>query len=569
MYNKMKRNKKMMHDYIFIVVFVGIFLIGSFMITEYIAITSTMEQSRYSAGVIYRQAMEQLNQVEEDIKNLRLNILSNDSSIAFMESSNFSTRWEKFKEVQQMVGNNRRINKYLENIMLYDDKGELFFALGEVFSQKITINQEKSLTFSGRIWDKAEKKTYYEVGIPIYIKKEDGSYKNSGSAYLLFNAGNLQDIVNKALLNADSTIALIDQNNKAIVKAGNWKSSYGLLKEKEEDNKRLVYVDTVGSTGWRMVNVIPKKALLRGVSRLQKITYATDFAVILTMAFLCIMIYRRIIRPISRQTVFMTSYVKDTKQRIEVIEKNEIGLMAEKMNQMLDDIENLNSKIIESNRRYLELNYAKKQTEMVAFRSQINPHFLSNTFECIRGMALNHGEREIADLTKSLSNIFRYNVKGEDMATMLDELRNLQEYAKIINYRFCGKHQINIDAQRDIFLYKIPKMVLQPLVENAVFHGLETKVEGGRVNVEIREENKKLVIRVMDDGLGIPLEQQKILNKAMESYDENGTIPDQHQGIGFLNVYRRLHLFYGDNAKLLLESKEMEGTCITLIVPAM
>lgn len=569
MFGRTSRNKKMMHEYILIVVLVGVLLGFSFVVTEYIATTSTMEQSRRSAGVIYKQAMEQMNQVEDDIKNLRLNIMSNDSAIAFMESGNFTTRWEKLKGVQQMVGNNRRINKYLENIMLYDGKGELFFALGEVFTQKITIKPERTLTFSGGIWDRTEGKTYYEVGMPIYIKKEDGNYKNIGSAYLLFNSDNLQEIVNRALLNTESTIALVDQNDTVIVKAGNWKESYRVLKEKEEDNKRLVYVNEIGETGWRMVNVIPKRALLTGVTRLQKITYATDFTVIITMAFLCVMIYRRIIRPISRQTAFMTSYVKDTKQRIEVVGENEIGLMAEKMNQMLDDIEELNYKIIESNQRYLELKYAKKQTEIIAFRSQINPHFLSNTFECIRGMALNHGEREIADLTKSLSSIFRYNVKGEDVATVLDELRNLQEYAKIIDYRFCGKHQVHVDAQRSIFFCRLPKMILQPLVENAVFHGLETKVEGGRVDVNIWKENETLIIQITDDGQGISSEQQKMLKDAMESYDENGTIPDKQQGIGFLNVYRRMRLFYGEDAELTLESREMEGTCITLVVPVM
>ena len=470
------------------------------------------------------------------------------------------------ENVQSMVGMNRRINRNLENIIFYDKDGKLIFALGNVFLDKPDLELNEMLNFSGRMWDETTRQACFEVGMPIF-KEEAGGYTMLGSAYLLFNVGNLQEIVDRALLNAESAIALVDKSGRAIVRAGKWEDYYGEYETDREDKSRLVYADYVGATGWRIVNVIPKKALLSGASQMRKITYVTFLAVVSMMVFLCAMLYRHILYPISRQIAFMEGFTKDTNRRIEVLEDNEIGEMARKMNQMLDDIEELNDEILESKRRYLEMEYAKKQTEMIAYRSQINPHFLYNTFNCIRGMALYHGEKEIADLTMALSSFFRYSVQGEETVTVREALENLQRYAQIIRYRFNGKHKVEVNASREVFLIKIPKMLMQPLVENAVLHGLETKVGEGTVRVDVWQEERRLVVRVKDNGCGIPEEKQKELRWAMECFDREETIPDNGHGIGFLNVYRRMRLFYGQDAVFTLESREGEGTEIRMVLP--
>ena len=108
---------------------------------------------------------------------------------------------------------------------------------------------------------------------------------------------------------------------------------------------------------------------------------------------------------------------------------------------------------------------------------------------------------------------------------------------------------------------------MQPLVENAVLHGLETKVGEGTVRVDVWQEERRLVVRVKDNGCGIPEEKQKELRWAMECFDREETIPDNGHGIGFLNVYRRMRLFYGQDAVFTLESREGEGTEIRMVLP--
>ena len=251
--------------------------------------------------------------------------------------------------------------------------------------------------------------------------------------------------------------------------------------------------------------------------------------------------------------------------------ENEISEMARKMNEMLDDIEDLNREVVDSQKKYLEQEYARKQTEMIAYKSQINPHFLYNTFNCIRGMALYKGEKEIAELTMSLSCFFRYSVQGGELVTVEEALENLSHYANIIRCRFNGKHQVSTDASEEVLAQRIPKLLIQPLVENAVLHGLETRPQGGRVSVTIEETKDdgsgRLAVTVQDDGSGISAEKQKELRDAMERYDREGTISEKGLGIGFLNVYRRLRLFYGQAADFDLESREGEGTRIRLWLP--
>lgn len=561
-----ERHKKLLHDYIAIFFIMGAVLFLAFFVIGHIANSSAMEQSRSSSQVIYKQAREQMAQFEEDLVNMQMNVVKDNSVLSFLEASDVYERLQALESVQRTVGMNRRINRNLENIIFYDEGGNLIFALGNVFLDKPDLELNEMLNFSGRMWDDSTKQACFEVGLPIY-KEDVSGYTLLGSAYLLFNVENLQDIVNRALLNQESAIALVDGNGRAIVRAGKWEDYYGEYQSDMEDENRLVYAEYVGTTGWRIVNVIPKKALLSGASQMRKITYVAFLAVVSMMVFLCVMVYKHILYPISRQIAFMEGFTEDTNRRIEVLEDNEIGDLARKMNQMLDDIEKLNGEIIESNRKYLEMEYAKKQTEMIAYRSQINPHFLYNTFNCIRGMALYHGEKEIADLTMALSSFFRYSVQGDEMVTVREALENLQRYAQIIQYRFNGKHKVEVNASREVFLLKIPKMLIQPLVENAVLHGLETKVGKGAVRVDVWQEEQKLVVRVKDDGCGMPEEKQRELKWAMECFDREETISDSRQGIGFLNVYRRMRLFYGQEAVFTVRSKEGEGTEIRMVLP--
>ena len=206
---------------------------------------------------------------------------------------------------------------------------------------------------------------------------------------------------------------------------------------------------------------------------------------------------------------------------------------------------------------------------MIAYKSQINPHFMYNTLECIRGMALYKGEKEIARLTGSLSKLFRYNVKGKELVTIREAAKNLREYAMIIDYRFMGKFQVNITLENEsLALRYIPKMLVQPLLENAVLHGLEPNLGKGAVRVLFAEEDGGGIrIEVEDDGCGMEEEALEKIREQMSTWDEDQAFEMTQHGIGISNVYRRMRLFYGAQASFDIYSRKGKGTRIVMRLP--
>lgn len=168
---------------------------------------------------------------------------------------------------------------------------------------------------------------------------------------------------------------------------------------------------------------------------------------------------------------------------------------------------------------------------------------------------------DIAELTMALSNVFRFAVKGTDMVTVENELDHIREYAKIINYRFMGKIRIEIDAENAILNCKVFKLLLQPLVENSVFHGLEQKIENGTVWVHVfSPDHATLCFVVEDDGCGIEPERLKQILASLE-IEKNTT------KIGVFNIYQRLKLYYDDKFSFDIKSSLKKGTCITISIP--
>lgn len=583
LYKKKYRYKgKLIYEYLIMLAAVFAILVVSFLCTSYIAKHYAIEESRQSADVIFEQATDRIRIFEEDINSLYMNVVYNPSVRDLMSAPDFSERWKTMDSFLQMVGNNMRINQCLKNVSLYDMNGKLIANRGEVFFPwKGEFFSGTKAVYSDIIISQKTGEKFFQVGMTIYEEKDGNGFYPAGFVCLLFHTGNLQEIVDGALLNDESGVMILDSSENVVVSAGLRKNGYRKETDTREDENNLIYVSPVGNTGWKLISVIPLSSMTDGLKRMQSVNHATYLSVLFIMILVCALVYRRIIRPISYQTAFMSSFTEDTGRRLVVTQNNEIGELANKMNQMLDDIEALNKRIIDSSKKLLELEYAKKQTEMIAYRSQMNPHFLSNTFNCIRGMALYHDEKEIAELTLSLSSFFRYCIQKEDFVTIQEVLDNLQHYAKIIQYRFNGKHQITVEASRKIFQMKIPKLLIQPLVENSVLHGLELKMEGGKVNVNITLEEqgntlkngtygiflRKLIITVEDDGEGISEDIYAYLRDSMKQYDKEGTIPDRKDGIGVLNVYRRLRLFYGKDAEFEIADRFGGGTCVRLAFP--
>lgn len=215
----------------------------------------------------------------------------------------------------------------------------------------------------------------------------------------------------------------------------------------------------------------------------------------------------------------------------------------------------------------------EKQSELSSLQSQINPHFLYNTLEAIRGKAILEDVPDIANMAEALASLFRYSISRRgDMATLEDELRNLRNYMVVQQYRFNNKFCLRILADEDdaLLLAELPRMTLQPVVENAVYHGLETKIGRGTITIRVEETENRILITISDDGVGIAEDKLMRLN-ALLMLHANAPAPakDSASGIGIAlaNVNRRLKLCFGETYGLKVYSTPDVGTDVEVSIP--
>lgn len=217
---------------------------------------------------------------------------------------------------------------------------------------------------------------------------------------------------------------------------------------------------------------------------------------------------------------------------------------------------------------------SKKHAEYLALQNQINPHFLYNTLEGIRSEALIEGVDSIANMTEALATFFRYTISNVDkLVTLEDEITNVENYYKIQEFRFGDKLDFGIDFQVDdpkkILKARIPKLTLQPVFENAIFHGVEQKVGKGILTLKVVATKKRLIITISDNGVGIEEKRLKKLNKKLRGASLEYMKDESREkgGIALLNVNNRIKLIFGDEYGIYVYSKAGAGTDVEITVP--
>lgn len=288
----------------------------------------------------------------------------------------------------------------------------------------------------------------------------------------------------------------------------------------------------------------------------------TAFLIIIIIIAICIFFYRILI-PI----------------RVLQKEKPDIEMGNNSFNNSWETLNNLLSgtwiQIMEENTRLLEKDYANQVLlNKIRFRilqSQINPHFLYNALDSIRGLALIENSPKTAEMSEALGAFFRYNISHSISIVELEcELQNIENYFIIQKYRFSNRFKLEYDFDRndmDILKYPIPKLTIQPLVENAVFHGLEPKRDNGKVIIKIEKTSTRLFIYVKDNGIGMDTSMVSALNERLRNgvsvWDDNNV----GNGIGLVNICQRIHSIYGHAYGACLSSTYGLGTEIEITLP--
>jgi len=216
---------------------------------------------------------------------------------------------------------------------------------------------------------------------------------------------------------------------------------------------------------------------------------------------------------------------------------------------------------------------SNRQAQYLALQNQINPHFLYNTLEAIRGEALSEGMENIANITEAMATFFRYTISNMDnLVSLEEELSNAENYFAIQNYRFGERISMQVDiepgseAARDV---KIPKLTLQPIIENAIIHGLEHQVQPGKVSVHIGIVEQRLLIEITDDGVGMSESALEEINRRL--LHPETVLPGEEKprtgGIALINVDNRIKLIFGEQYGLKVSSIKGYGTRVEVSLP--
>jgi two-component system sensor histidine kinase YesM len=332
-------------------------------------------------------------------------------------------------------------------------------------------------------------------------------------------------------------IFITDADKRLMISNSNISLSADQAAQISKEN--IHYSTVIQNTQWELHSVMPSSSISEDMRPMIILVYGISGLYVMLLIWMLYFFRYSIFAPISKLSRFM-QHMPDAqgKMRLEINSSNEFGMMMRIMNDMLDALDAKSQQIIDNETRILKGETARQQMEIIAYRNQINPHFLYNTLDCIRGIAFMHHSNEIVEICKSLSRMFRYAVSGGDTATVKEEIEYVGFYATIIGYRFSNRISITTDASDDVLECKTIKMLLQPLVENSITHGIKNMGKDGIINVIVKRDGCKLIFIVEDNGCCIDIEE---VNRLL------GDDTNDNRGFAIKNVNDRIKLFFGND----------------------
>ena len=554
-----------------------IFLLQIYYYMNFYGLTEDKESIHTSN--LMKQVEERLQSFTQDIKDAALASSYNTITHDYLGSRDPIYRLKLNKIVVEILAGIKAANKNIQSIFMVDKSGNIIgasnpddYSILDGIVKKYRLDLQKpAAQFYGKIHSQEMTNPAYVYVHPIYSSINDSSdTPELGTCIVIYKTDALDHMVRDIKGTPNSRLMIVD-NEQHIVTASETmaKGSFfdvQALRDLSRDDH--VQVKEVEPLHWSIVSLIPIKEMtddLRSIRNFGLMIGAVMTLIILVMGLFFI---RSVMVPFGHIIRFV-HYIGDYggRQRLQLSAQNEMGILASEMNRMLNKIDETNEKFIQANTSLYQMELAKKQAELSSLQSQINPHFLYNTLECIRSIALASRVMEIVEISTSMAKIFRYSIKEESWVWVRSEIDCIQDYLRIMSIRFMDKFQADLQIEESVLGMKMPKMILQPIVENAIYHGLERK--GGKGNIRIKgykTADNWVRFEIWDDGKGIA--EEEIL--ALQHYLTNAGIDSQApgaRGMGLLNIHKRIRLAFGEQYGIEIQSQLNVGTLVSLHIP--
>jgi len=329
----------------------------------------------------------------------------------------------------------------------------------------------------------------------------------------------------------------------------------------KSDGEEIVLTNKVLSfSGWQLVNRVPYETAIKQISEIRKTDYTIQLLFLIIFIIFLWLVVNRITKPILVLAKVASSVKRGALNiRANIKGEDEIARFGRVFDEMLDNTELMIQQIVDEQTR-------KRKAELELLQAQINPHFLFNLLNSIRLKIRLKGDQENAALIASLSKLLRMTInRNNEFVTIQEEIEVVEHYVLLMNVRHNQKIQFGVDASTDVCLEEIPRLTIQPLIENAFIHGLEQK--RGQIDLVIWKESDFLMITVKDDGNGMTEDQLSEVVRNLNQKDNSERSTSRVNGIGLQNVNERLLMIYGPAFNMEVRSQSGEGTEMRLRIP--
>jgi len=537
-----------------------------------------------------------------DMENLARVVGYSEPVQAFLSASLPLDRLEKFRQVKTALFTYQSAIRNVYAIVLLDTEGRMTDAIqsSEYGSLPDVVNQlgEKycvqepafrSPLFTAVLQTKITQDRIGDVFaylLPVNsIEMYASSDRRIGTILILCSTAQMKRMIENINAGPRSLFLLMDAEGTVV--ANNNQTGLNLFLEKQKDPEApslqkkivahyrnrpgfLVQEQRLADLGWSTLSVVDVGDMDRDLSPVINIAIIIAASAVMLLIFIGYMLMRGISRPISQIVLFLNAYPSSSyKERMKPGASNEMGQIVGHFNRLMDKMDEVNRAIMAAQARLYEVELEGKKAQLSALQSQIHPHFLYNTLDCVRSIALVHDLQPIVDISVSMSAIFRYSIKADGDATLREEMDIVGHYIRIIRIRHQERMAVSVDMPDELLACVIPRMILQPVVENAVYHGLEPKEGTGHIRISGVVAEEHLFLTIEDDGIGMDVETEARIQlrlKGEGAPDEDESIR-KTSGIGLLNIQRRLRFRYGVFSGLTFESKSTGGTSVCIMLP--
>lgn len=343
---------------------------------------------------------------------------------------------------------------------------------------------------------------------------------------------------------------IIQENNQTA-------STYdeGVHNEEFQGEQRVVVVKTVGYTGWKIVSVVSKESLFSDLNQTRMMALLNLVLAIFLMIFVNQYVAVRITDPLKKLEKSIQGIEMKQQPVVYIGGPPEIQHLGLTIRFMVEELQELTDKMVKEQEE-------KRKNELDALQSQINPHFLYNTLDSIMWMIESERYEDAVSMVQALGRLLRISLsRGKNVISVGDELQHARSYLAIQKYRYKNKFTSYFEVESDIEQYKTIKLVIQPLIENAIYYGMEYMDGEGEIHIRAYTRDQDLYLEVEDNGPGMPEEQVEHLLTGGEKARKKGS------GIGLKNVNQRIQLYFGTQYGLEIESEPDEGTVVRIHIP--